>query len=189
MFATTTAAMFSSQLVDDARCWRVVIIGGMVNAPTVEHDIGFACIPTVNGADCFQLILKARDGFGFGFQADGSVRFFSNVGGVVTSQTITPTAAGGYAIDAMHAYEIRIAGATPTSDATLGILLDGVGVALPVGLSSWAPATTNLPAITSFDVNSAGFLGGVGCISNGVANAMYVNSARIMCGPTPQSCL
>jgi hypothetical protein len=171
------------------RCWRFVLIGGMVNAPTVEHDIGFSCIPLANGADCFQIVLKVRDGFGFGFQADGSVTFFSNVGGVVTSQTITATAGGGYAIDANHAYEIRISGATPTADATLSVFLDGVGVALPVGLSSWAVATTNLPQMTSADASSAGFLAGFGSISNGVANASYINSARIMCGPTPQSCL
>lgn len=188
MFPTLKTGNFSSPLFDDMRCWRIIFIGGMVTAPNVEQDIGFACINTGNVGDCVQLVVHGRDGFAFGFVNNGSVRFFSNVGGVQTQQIITPTAAQGYAIDAMHMYEMRIEGATPTTDATMKVFLDGAQVALPATLASWAPGT-KLPVMVSPDAASAGFVGGFGCISGGGVNTLFVHQFRVICGPTLQSLL
>jgi hypothetical protein len=188
MFPTLKTGNFSSPLFDDMRCWRIIFIGGMVTAPNVEEDIGFSCINTGNVGDCVQIVNHGRDGFAFGFQNNGAVRFFTNVGGVQTTQVITPTAAQGYAIDAMHMYEMRIEGATAVTDATMKVFLDGAQVALPANLSSWG-AGTKLPVMLSADVASAGFVGGLGMVGGGGVNTLFVHQFRVICGPTLQSLL
>lgn len=190
LFPTSTAAggNFVNGLANDMQCWRVVIVGGLAAIPANEVDIGFGCVTLGNISLLPQIIANAIDGFGFGFQADGSVRFFSNLGGVLTQQTVTPTAAQGFLYTAAHAYEVRIAGATATADATLAAYVDGSQVALPASLSTWG-AGTQLPQQTSASVADAGFICALGIKSTGVASAFFVNQARVICAPTPDALL
>jgi hypothetical protein len=108
---------------DDFRCWQFTFIGAWTTGGT---EAGLEIGPGVVNMAMFTTL---NDGVGILMRAANQVNVCVRQSGVLTADTaIASTAINGasYDIADWHVYQIRIIGATPSTDAQLKVLSDGI---------------------------------------------------------------
>jgi len=163
---------------NDYQYWRIIWIAAMFAAPALTGEASLSCIVNTGNTD---YITSLNGGFGFQFLNSGNVAFAAVTGGALVSTVLPIQPAGGY-VGVLHTYEMRIAGATKTQEASLTLLIDGQNEVVPATSASWA-AGSKLPPQQNVGATQPGWCPMVLNKGNNV-NSLYLHQMKVIAGPT-----